>query len=183
MKRLSDLPGQIQARMRGFCRAAAPEKVNAQPRTIGDRLRVFLRGGDEGASLVEVALTLPIVLMVMTGIFSVGFAYFNQQELTDGVGAAGQYLSVDRTSTTDPCADAYAKLIAAAPNLAGSKLTLNVTMNSTTYTGTSCSGDENQLVLGSTVTVNATYPCNIGMFGVNFSSSCLLKAQVAEYVY
>jgi Flp pilus assembly protein TadG len=183
MKRLSDLSRQIQARMRGFFHAAASEKVNAQPRLGGGRLRAFLRAEGEGASLVEVAFTLPVVMLVMTGVFSVGFAYYNQEALSQGVAAGAQYLSVDRGSTTDPCADAYAKLTAAAPSLKTSNITLTTTMNGTAYSGNSCSGDQSQLVLGSTATLKATYPCGIGVFGVNFSSSCLISAQVSEYVY
>jgi Flp pilus assembly protein TadG len=183
MNLLIDLSEQIQARMRIFFHAAASEKANAQPRPVTGRFRAFLRAEDEGASLIEVAFTLPIVMLVMTGVFSVGFAYYNQEALAQGVAAGAQYLSVDRTSTTDPCADVYAKLTAAAPSLKTSSITLTTTMNGTAYSGNTCSGDQSQLVLASTATVKATYPCNIGVFGVNFSSSCLLSAQVSEYVY
>jgi Flp pilus assembly protein TadG len=183
MKLLNDLSGQIQARMRGVFHVAASEMVNAQPRLGGGRLRAFLRDRGEGAALIEVAFCLPLVMMIMTGVFSVGFAYYSQEALSQGVAAGAQYLSVSRTTTTDPCADVYAKLTGAAPSLKGANITLTTTMNGTAYTGTSCSGEQSQLVLASTATVRATYPCGIGVFGVSFSSSCLLAAQVSEYVY
>ena len=48
---------------------------------------------------------LPLLLLVFTGIFDFGIAYYNQLTLTQAVGAGAQYLQQIRTSTTDPCAD------------------------------------------------------------------------------
>lgn len=184
MKRLSDLSEQIQAWARSFFRAAASEKATAQPRAGGGRFRAFLRAEDEGASLIEVALCLPIVMLVMTGIFSIGFAYYNQQALEEGVSAGAQYLSVSRTTTTNPCADVYAKLTAAAPHLLGSNITLKIWMNGQEEDGNSCAGTQTDyLLLGSTVSVDAKYPCNIGVFGANFDPACKLDGYVSEYVY
>jgi len=52
-----------------------------------------------------------------------------------------------------------------------------------TQTGNSCAGAQTNLAEGTTVSVAATYPCNISVYGFKFSSSCLLNAQVSEYEY
>jgi len=145
-------------------------------------LRSLIRG-EEGGPLVEIALTVPVLLAVLTGICSFGIAFSNQLTLTQAVGASGQYLSQLRTSTTDPCASAYSALTSAAPNLSPSKITMTVTLNGTSYQANTCSGKQTQMVQGSPVSVNATDPCSLAVYGVNFAGNCLLAARVTEYAY
>jgi Flp pilus assembly protein TadG len=183
MKMLSDLKRWAGARMRAPYRAAAPERAGVKARLADGRLSLRLRSGDEGQSLVELALILPIMFALITGILSIGMAYFSQQSLSQGVGSAAQHLTTIRQTTTDPCADTLSALELAAPTISPSSLTLKVTMNGTPYTGTSCSGAQSNLLPGVPVTVYATYPCKIGVYGVNFSPSCQLSATVTEYEY
>lgn len=139
----------------------------------------------DGGALIEIALTLPIFLSVLLGIFKFGIAFSNQLTLTQAVGVGAQYLQQIRTNTSDPCADTFAKIKGAAPFLTPSKITVTVTMNGTTpsQAGNTCSGSQSSLVQGASVTVGATYPCDLTIYGVNFARSCQLQAQVTEYEY
>jgi Flp pilus assembly protein TadG len=142
--------------------------------------------GNEGQTLVEMALLLPLLMLLVTGILSVGFAYSNQQALTQATGIAAQYLASARSSSTDPCAEVRSEIHDAAPQLDLTQLNVTLTMNGTSVSTNTCSGSATDLTFtGSygSVTVYATYPCNIGVVGVNFSSSCTLQAQVKELEY
>lgn len=157
---------------------------------VRQRLRIrncildFCFRNEDGNSLIEFTLTLPILMAVLTAIFQLGIAFNNQLELTQGVGAAGQYLQVRRGSTTDPCQDAMTTITNASPMLNASNITLTLTMNGNSpVSGSSCAGDQSELASQAPVTVNATYPCSISIYGFNFSPTCKLTAQVTEYEY
>ena len=154
-------------------------------KSLGGRLRAWLSHGDEGGALIEIALTVPVLLGLVTGICTFGIAFSNQLTLTQAVGTAGQYLAQIRTTSTNPCADAFTALKNAAPNLKPANIAMTVIMNGTTptQTGNSCSGAQTNLVQGSSVTVQATYPCTLAIYGVSFASGCQLTAKVTEYEY
>jgi Flp pilus assembly protein TadG len=139
--------------------------------------------GDDGSVLVEFALALPILLGILTGIFSIGMAFSNQLVLTQATGTGAQYLQQLGSSTSDPCAAAFSVVKAAAPYLNSAKINLTITINGVTPTqsGNSCSGAT--LTSLAPITVSSTYPCNISVYGVTFSPSCLLVAKVTEYEY
>jgi Flp pilus assembly protein TadG len=141
--------------------------------------------GEEGGALIEIALTVPVLLGVLTGICTFGIAYSNQLTLTQAVGTAGQYLAQIRTTSTDPCSDVYTALKNAAPGLDTTKtgFSLTTTMNGTANTGTTCSGKQTELIQGGTVTVYATYPCSLSVYNLSFATSCKLTAKVTEYEY
>ncbi len=149
------------------------------------RTRAFLRRGEEGSALVEIALIMAPLMAIITAICAFGVAFSNQLTLTNAVGAGAQYLQLIRTTTTDPCKDTLTAIENAAPNLTPSSLTLTVTMDGVTptQTGNSCSGTEGDLVPGTPVTVTATYPCALPIYGTTFSSGCQLSAKVTEYEY
>lgn len=152
-------------------------------RPAGSHSRARLCRGEEGGAMVEIALTVPVLLGVMTGIITFGIAYSNQLTLTQAVGSAGQYLAQIRTSTTDPCASTFTALKNAAPSLKSSDISMTVTMNGTALTSTSCSGSQTYLVQGTPVSVYATYPCSLSIYGIKFAGSCQLAAKVTEYEY
>lgn len=173
---------------------AGPGGKNAERRSILERIRFFWFGQEEGNSLVEFTLTLPILMAVLVAIFQFAIAFNNQLTLTQAVGVGAQYLQTIRTSTTDPCNDTYNAISNSAPRLipvgnpaTGISLTLN--MNGVTKSGSTCSGAQSNLVLGGPVTVSATYPCNLTLFGINLGGvykwafTCNLSAQVTEYEY
>jgi Flp pilus assembly protein TadG len=138
---------------------------------------------EDGAALVEIALSLPVLLAVLTAIFSFGIAFSNQLTLTQAVGTGAQFLQQIRATTTDPCADTINAISSAAPTLKKASITLALTMNGSTVSASSCSGSQSNLIQGQAVTVAATYPCNLMVYGVKFTSGCLLGAQVTEYEY
>ncbi len=139
--------------------------------------------GERGSALVEMALALPILLVLITGICAFGVAFNNELTLTSAVGSGAQYLQLIRTSTTDPCADTLSAIESAAPGLDGSKISLSFNLNGTTASGNTCAGDQSDLVQGSPVTVTATYPCSLPIYGLNFGNACQLSAKVTEYEY
>jgi Flp pilus assembly protein TadG len=162
----------------------------AESRSILKRMRAACFGREEGNALVEFALTLPILMAVLVAIFEFGIAFNNQLQLTQAVGAGAQYLQTIRSTTTDPCKDTITTIENSAPTLVPANITLKLTMSGNTpVTGSSCSGDQTQLGQGEPVTVYASYPCNITIFGINLGGlttrtfTCNLTAQVTEYEY
>jgi len=154
----------------------------------GLNLRVLSMQGkssrnEEGSVLVELAVALPMLMLLITGVFSFAAAYSNQLTLTQAVGTAGQNLQQIRTSTTNPCKDVLTQIENSAPSLTPGSITLTLTLNGTKVPGNSCSGDQSYLIQGAPVTVTATYPCNLHAFSMNFGNSCQLAAQVTEYEY
>jgi|SRR5579875_1699334 len=144
--------------------------------------------GCDGQSLVEFALTLPVLLLVVTGLMSFGIAVNNYLELTEAVSIGARKLAIDRSQTTDPCADASNAVIAATPLLKPANMTFKTTLSGTSYPGTSCSsssassGAAGNLVQGSTATLLVTYPCSLKVYGATLVSSCVLSAQTSELV-
>ena len=146
-------------------------------------VRALLSGGSQGGAMVEMALVLPILLAVVTGICAFGVGFNNELSLTSAVGAGAQQLQLIRTTTSDPCADALAVIVANAPNLRKASIILSITMNGNTYAGGSCSGHQSDLVAGQPVTISATYACALPIYNLKFSSACQLSAKVTEYEY
>jgi len=167
-----------------------PGMGNAKQRSILGRIRLFCFGQEEGNSLVEFTLTLPILMAVLVAIFEFGIAFNNQLQLTQAVGVGAQYLQQIRSTTTDPCSDTFNTIKNSAPTLNPSNISLTLTMNGNTpVTGNTCSGDQSELGQLQPVTVYASYPCNISILGINLGGvyaktfNCNLTAQVTEYEY
>ena len=180
MQRVQD--GQAAARRSKP--SAAPGGVSGKVRPAGGRLLALLRRGDEGQALMETALALAIVVLpLITGIFSLGLAFEQQQALTQAVGLGGAYLSQADSTTTDPCAGVFAAITGSAPQLHAANISLNITMNGTPEPGNSCSGTQTNLKAGTNVSVAATYPCKIGIYGMNLVPNCQLSATVTELSY
>jgi Flp pilus assembly protein TadG len=137
-----------------------------------------LNAGDEGGSLVEFALVLPMMLMLITGLFSVGLFLNSYMMLTNGIGAGARAFALSRGVTvtnsngttspiTDPCAYAVQTAQQAAPNLNQSGVTFAITWTPNGGTATSysttCSGIT--LHTGDTVEVAASYPAVFILYG------------------
>lgn len=147
---------------------------------------------EKGSAMVEFTLVLPVLLLVVTGIFSFGIVLNNYLELTDAVAVGAQQLAISRSNTTNPCADTAAIIYNAAPYLDSGKVGLTFVLDGTTYgpyTGakaTSCTSSSSSqgaaanLVQGQTAQVIATYPCTLSVYGHHFD--CNLHAQITEMV-
>jgi len=146
-------------------------------------IRSLWRTGEDGSALVEIALVMPILLMVMTTICTFAIGFNNQLTLTSAVGSGGQYLQLIRTTTSDPCHDTLSAITNSAPSLTASNISLSFNLNGTTVTGSSCPGDQSYLAQGQPVTVTAKYPCTLAIYATRFASGCQLSASVTEYEY
>ena len=144
--------------------------------------KAFVTKGDKGGALVEMAVTLPIILLLMTGIFSISIALYQKLELAEAVSAGARFLATDR-GDTDPCASTAAKVYAAAPTLSSANMTFSFAITggttTTTYSAPSCSGA--LMTTGGTAQIKVTYPCSLSAYGMSFSA-CSLGNQVAEVI-
>jgi Flp pilus assembly protein TadG len=138
-------------------------------------------GNKHGQSLIEFTLVMPILLLMMTGMLSFGFALHNYLILANGVTAGAQLLAISRGQTTDPCATAFAAVKTASLGLTTASLSMTFVINGTTYTTTSCTAGAALMVQGASAAVAATYPCTLAVFGMNFSA-CKLQMQTAELI-
>lgn len=145
--------------------------------------RNWLRKGETGSALVEIALTFPILMTVITGIAAFGVGFNNQIVLTNAVGTGAQYLQLIRTTSTDPCKDTLTAMTNAAPSLKAANMSLSFTLDGTAVTGSSCPGDQTDLVQGQPVTVTVKYPCVLPIYATRFATGCQLTATATEYEY
>ena len=143
---------------------------------------------EEGQAMVEMALALPVLLLVLTGILTFGLAFNNYVLLTEATSIGARTLAISRGATTDPCATASSAVIAAAPLLTPASLSFSFVLNGSSYTGTSCSsgssttGAAANLVQGANAIVTVTYPCSLAVYGANYAPHCSLQAQMTELI-
>jgi Flp pilus assembly protein TadG len=143
---------------------------------------------EEGQAMVEMALALPVLLLVLTGIPTFGLAFNNYVLLTEATSIGARTLAISRGATTDPCATASSAVIAAAPLLTPASLSFSFVLNGSSYTGTSCSsgssttGAAANLVQGANAIVTVTYPCSLAVYGANYAPHCSLQAQMTELI-
>jgi Flp pilus assembly protein TadG len=153
--------------------------------SIGARVGAFLRSKNEGQALVEIAITLPVLLILLMGIYTFGIAYSNKLTLTNAVGEAAKTLQASRGSTSDPCATAWNALVAAAPGLKSGQINMSISFNGGTgVPGSTCTGSLTTFTStqGEINTISATYPCNLMVYGRTIAN-CTISAQIAAYQY
>ncbi len=137
------------------------------------------RASETGSVLIETALVLPVILLLMTGIFSFSLALYQKEALAHGVSTASRYLATD-AGATDPCADTAAKLYASAPTLVQKSIGLSFVLDGVSYSGATCSGTTH-LVTGRSAQITATYPCTLSWYGVS-PTTCSLQESITEVV-
>lgn len=142
--------------------------------------RTFSRD-TRGGALVETAVTMPIILLVMTGIFSFSVALHQKLALAEAVSAGGRVLAVER-GDTDPCQKATDAIYAAAPTLSRSNMTISYTLNGVAVGSgvTNCANTPNMVTNGAAQIV-ATYPISVGIYGKNFGNLSL-QTQISEAI-
>jgi len=171
--------------VRGLNGMARSDRTSGATRFAKGRIYRSLRTGEEGNALVEFTLVLPILIMVVLGIYIVGIAYNNQTVLTNAVNIGGNYLStLTPSNTTDPCADTFTQIKNAAGILTPGSIKVSFSLEGTSVPAAynpSCGGDQSLLSSKANVTVTATYPCNLVIEGINFApSGCNLYATITE---
>ena len=108
--------------------------------------------------MVEFALVLPVLLLLIMGIIQFGILFNNYVTLTDAVRAGARQAAVSR-SVPDPVGAATSRVKSSAAGLEDTDILVTVTpYNPDDGTAT--------WVQGGDVTVKATYPYNINLFGV-----------------
>lgn len=124
---------------------------------------------EAGGPLVEMAFALPVLMLLLTGIFSFGVMFSSYLMVSHAVDVGARNLALSRGSTTNPCSDTVAIIQSAAPNFDTSKLIYNFKIgpdpfsgSSTGFSGTGttdCSQlGVSDMVAGDTATVSVTYP-------------------------
>ena len=202
MKILSYRNRRFMPLIRQLDSANPGKSANDRLHSSGGRSHLHLR--DEGQALVEYALLLPIIFALLTGILSLGLCLANYVSIENAADSAEQILakaSLDPVGSVDPCQAVSLAVLGSANTLqtattaslvtqangdvAGNGLVLSLSFaGMATLTGPpgasfSCKGQAlPQQPLSQVASLTITYPCNIGIYGQNFSSSCYLKAPV-----
>jgi Flp pilus assembly protein TadG len=116
-----------------------------------------LKRNEQGQTMVEFTLVLPVLMVVILGIIQFGITFNNYVALTDAVRAGARTAAVSRLSST-PSTDTVNRVKNASGDLDSTKVGVTVT---TTW------------VHGDDVTVTATYPYSISLLGVVVASGNL----------
>jgi Flp pilus assembly protein TadG len=114
---------------------------------------------DNGQTMVEFALVLPILLVVLLGIFQFGITFKDYVALTDAVRAGARTAAVSRYST-DPVGDTVAR-VKSASDLSGPLVKVDV---------------KSTWVHGDDVVVTAKYRYSINLLGVVVASGDLTSS-------
>jgi len=148
---------------------------------MSDRFYSAVVDDAQGGAIVETAITLPIILLLLTGIFSFSMALHEKLTLAEAVSNGGRVLASER-GDTDPCSTTTNAIYAAAPSLSQSNMTISYTLNGVAVGSgvTSCSGTTN-MVSGQSAEITATYPVSISVYGKSFGSFPL-TTQITETV-
>ena len=144
---------------------SASVKTNEKKRSMYRRLARLFRFEQTGGALVEMALAMPIMLCMMTGIFSMSVALYQKLLLAEAMSSGGRVLAAER-GMTDPCADTVAAIDAAAPSLATGKIGLKISIgtanygtNTSTVSCTAAGGANNAIMpAGATATIQRPIP-------------------------
>ena len=151
-------------------------------------LRRFL-GFDEGSTVVEFALILPMLLMLTTGILVFGVVMNNYMQLTYAVIVGARAVANGSGITLDPCATASSAIIAAAAALNPSKMKFTYSFGGNPQNSATCSspslesGAAAELKTGTVVVVTVQYPLNLSAFGNRFSANnAVMEASSSELV-
>lgn len=134
---------------------------------------------ESGQALIEVALSAPILLMMVFGILQFGVIMQRYVSLNDAIRSGARALAMTR-GTADPCSTAATKTRNGAIGLDLSGLNLTFRVNGSTYgpgLTPSCSGQGVNMTAGADVVASGTYPCSAVIYGINYIPGCTLSAQ------
>jgi Flp pilus assembly protein TadG len=166
--------------LRGMNRAAAPGRGGVSSPPIGDRLCAFFRSGDEGQSLIEFALVVPIMLLLLSGIMVFAFTMYDMILLQTAASQGVQVLALSQNvpGIADPCTSATTTIGQATrlnSNLIGITFLNGGTNGTVISAGSSCES----ITKGTELTVTLTYPCSYALI-YKFNKSCQLTASESE---
>lgn len=176
--------------------SAPSPPAGRETRSRWQRIRARLRVGKvDGQALIELALCMPVLLIVITGTFAFGITFANYVALTNATGTATMAIVNiygQLPPPYDPCAYTVSAFEGAAPNLKPASLTFSLVLNGTTYSGNStlsCTSASNLVGAAgnlfkpfSTVKLTVTYPCSVKVYASNYLPNCSLIASTSEEV-
>jgi len=152
--------------------------------------------GERGAALLEFAFVLPIFLIVLFGMFSMGLYLNGYLQLTDATEIGGRYLATLRwvTSATDPCASTATVMKNAAPGInwssTSTKWAFAITDSNGTqhsYSAASCTAGASELTQGEPVAIQIQTPCSSflslkfgSLYNFNPMPVCTFQSQITE---
>lgn len=152
-------------------------------KSIVKRIKRLLSSDSEGGALVEMAVTLPLIMLIMTGIFSFSMALYQKLQLAEAVSNGGHYLATAR-GAADPCAGAISAIYSAAPGLSHQSSVMTISMaQDGTALPTSCptTSKGGTLLQGHNASLLVTYNTSIAVYGMGFNA-INLQSQIAEVV-
>jgi len=151
--------------------------------SLVSRVRSFV-SNCEGNAMVELGVTAPLALLVMSGIFGFSLLLYQKVQLAEAVGNCGRYMAVAR-GDHDPCANAVNAVYAAVPSLVQSNITISLSQNGSTLPascpGPGTTGASTTLVQGATATVQVSYSTSLLVYGAHYGNMTL-GSQIAEVV-
>jgi Flp pilus assembly protein TadG len=98
--------------------------------------RVLRFGGEDGGALVELAVTLPLFMSVLTGTVSFSLAFFNLQQIGNATSGAAQRLGAVARTVSDPCSEVVNQVTASLPGLDPTKITYTAVITNAAGTAT-----------------------------------------------
>ncbi len=129
--------------------------------------RAFGRRGEEGAALLEFAITLPLLMTVLTGTASFSLALYLLQQIGNATSTAAQLLGAEQGLITDPCATVVTSVTNSLPKLNPTLITYTVSITDssgtahpsgpTTGSSFSCPSNAANMTANEPVTVTVSY--------------------------
>ncbi len=120
---------------------------------------------EEGTALVEFAVTLPLLMMVLTGTASFSLALYFLQQIGNATAGAAQTVGEEAIYTTDPCATVVSSVTGSLPNLSPTKLTYTVAItdsSSTVHTYGPTTGSSFSCTAGATyLSTSVNHPVSV----------------------
>ena len=120
--------------------------------------------GEEGQTVVEFAIVVPVLLLVVFAVVQLGIVFNNNVTLTDAVRSGARVATVSRLAA-DPASATVSQVQRAAVNLDSSKLAVTVSSG---------------WLHGGDVTVTATYPYSVSVLGLVVKSGWLQSTTTAR---
>jgi Flp pilus assembly protein TadG len=130
---------------------------------------------------VEFALVVPLLLLLVVGIFKFGTVYNNYIQLTNAVDAGAREFAVDRNlPLPSACDRAAGRVQAYAGSLAVSQIAISIPGNAQWTQGGNAACPT--LAPDDVATLSGQSSCDLVIMGINFAPGCTLKASATESV-
>jgi len=123
----------------------------------------FNRRGEQGAALLEFAVTLPLLMTVLTGTASFSLALYFLQQVGNATSSAAMAVGGEAGlfPNNDPCAAAKSFVTQSLPNLAPANLALTLTITDTSLNTDKYTGTGSSFSCTSAPSMEANYPVTL----------------------